>query len=308
LSKIFNGALFDAVYSGVFRQRGTNLKELKGDQEKQRKQNQAEQARFVQQIIDKLSDTIGKIETVVGTEALERSGAEVVPLEGGGEKGVKGGDLPLTKKYLREIHESAELAAKELEPLEGISDLGVLIRPDDLKKIASLRRSLNVDLQLWRAFLTECRSQDPNTYNFSTLTHYTELRYDLIPGICDQYEKAFSVDGLSESDRGVLLMFGTNIDLKPKMIGDPEVPYVFDNDVPDPRGYLVILGVSPEELTGKTDKEIERLLKSKYYKLAKQCHPDLNPGDAAAEEKFKQLSEAFEVLSDPGKRKKYFSS
>ncbi|MBL8917007.1 MAG: DnaJ domain-containing protein [Archangium sp.] len=46
-------------------------------------------------------------------------------------------------------------------------------------------------------------------------------------------------------------------------------------------------------------------IKKAYRKLARQYHPDHNPGDKAAEEKFKQLNEAFEVLSDAKKRRMY---
>ena len=48
-------------------------------------------------------------------------------------------------------------------------------------------------------------------------------------------------------------------------------------------------------------------IKKAYRKLARRYHPDRNPGDAAAEERFKQIGEAHDVLSDPDRRKQYDS-
>ena len=63
------------------------------------------------------------------------------------------------------------------------------------------------------------------------------------------------------------------------------------------KDYYEILGVKREA----SDEQIRQA----YRKLARKYHPDLNPGDKAAEEKFKEINEANEVLSDPEKRKRY---
>ena len=65
----------------------------------------------------------------------------------------------------------------------------------------------------------------------------------------------------------------------------------------DFKDYYKVLGVEP----GADAKA----LKSVYRKLARQHHPDVNPGDKSAVEKFKEINEAHQVLSDPEQRKKY---
>lgn len=63
------------------------------------------------------------------------------------------------------------------------------------------------------------------------------------------------------------------------------------------RDYYEVLGVDKGADAGT--------IKKAYYKLAKQYHPDTNPGDKVAEEKFKEANEAYEILSDSDKRAKY---
>jgi curved DNA-binding protein len=59
------------------------------------------------------------------------------------------------------------------------------------------------------------------------------------------------------------------------------------------------------ELLGVSKTAVDDEIKKAYRKLAKKYHPDKNPGDKAAEEKFKLISEAYAVLSNPEKRKQY---
>ena len=65
----------------------------------------------------------------------------------------------------------------------------------------------------------------------------------------------------------------------------------FDKD------YYRVLGVS--------DSASAKELKTAYRKLSRQYHPDANPGDAAAEERFKEVSAAYDVVGTPEKRKEY---
>ena len=64
-----------------------------------------------------------------------------------------------------------------------------------------------------------------------------------------------------------------------------------------PRDYYEVLGVSKDA----SDDEIKKAFRSQ----AKKYHPDLHPGDQEAEARFKEVNEAYSVLSDPEKKAKY---
>ena len=63
------------------------------------------------------------------------------------------------------------------------------------------------------------------------------------------------------------------------------------------KDFYAVIGVSKDATADE--------IKKKYRKLARELHPDKNPGDKAAEERFKEVSEAYDVLSDDAKRKEY---
>src|SRR5687767_8879527 len=63
------------------------------------------------------------------------------------------------------------------------------------------------------------------------------------------------------------------------------------------RDFYTVLGIA----RGASEKDI----KQAYRRLARKYHPDVNPGNKTAEAQFKEVNEAYEVLSDPDKKKKY---
>lgn len=65
------------------------------------------------------------------------------------------------------------------------------------------------------------------------------------------------------------------------------------------------MGSNPYEVLGVEREADQTTIKKAYRKLALKYHPDRNPGDRAAEDQFKEISQAYEILSDPGKRDRF---
>ena len=65
------------------------------------------------------------------------------------------------------------------------------------------------------------------------------------------------------------------------------------------------IATNPYEVLGVTPTASAADIQKAYRKLAKKLHPDLNPPDNAAEEKFKEVASAYDLLSDADKRKRF---
>lgn len=63
--------------------------------------------------------------------------------------------------------------------------------------------------------------------------------------------------------------------------------------------------MNPYQVLGVSPGDSEETIKKAYRKAAKECHPDTHPGDKKAEERFKQVGDAYRILSDAKKREAY---
>jgi DnaJ domain len=82
----------------------------------------------------------------------------------------------------------------------------------------------------------------------------------------------------------------------------PQSPYCFWRALSTSATWR---NLSPYGLLGVSTNASEKEIKLAYFKAAKASHPDLNPGDKSAEEKFKRVAAAYELLRDPARRRMY---
>ncbi len=304
---MFHFPLMEMIYSGILLEPAKYVPT--GEEEGMRKQIQESDRVFMVQTGEFLGGIIADIDKVISSQALNRSKATILPLEGGHEAGVSMNDSPAIKKYQREVGDIRKKAGLALSPLVNMSEASVLIRPEDLEYLASVRRTLDEDKKMWQALAEEWRPENKRITSGFALYDIQNIDHTIIQ-LVQKHERAFSKDGLSQADKGAAFLMGFPIEAKNVRAlmdeGDVNIESVPDS-FSDSLNYFGMLGISPADLVGKKEEEIKTALKRKYYPLVKQCHPDLYPGDNAKEERFKKVSEAFEVLADPKRRSRYLN-
>jgi curved DNA-binding protein CbpA len=134
------------------------------------------------------------------------------------------------------------------------------------------------------------------------MTTLADINEEVIPTLpAGELKRLLSVHhvdytGLFEKRELVELAIETKKNLPPPEPQSSIVPYIEKRDT-QKIDYYEVLGV-PRDAT------IQEITK-KYYKLARENHPDKNPNNPFAEERFKLIGEAYQILSDPEKREKY---
>lgn len=264
---------------------------------------------FCDQRVQQLEGMSQAITKIVQVDSLD-SAAQTIPLEGGYKNGVGMNDYSATKQYLDELAQLKVQLERTLVPLQDVEHLNAIIRPDDLLAVSSLYRTIQLDLKIWQAMAVEARTKDVRRYDSGTLYDLDTILYNDhgISGIVNEHERAFSRDGLSSHDRGIFYMFGTEFDSLDADMGDRVTEVKLKEGFSDPIGHCAVLGLTADELIGDTELEIRTRVKKAFYKRAPQCHPDRNPNNPNAATEFNAIREAYEVLADPDKRRRYLES
>lgn len=303
LERLLHNGLMELTHTGAFRERGTGLGPLKGGMEQERKAGQKRVAERAAALVGRLTEIIEEIDAVVPVASLERFQGSVIPLEGGWAKGFNGMQQPMLRKYLQELELLQDAEEEVLAPIREASVTGGVLLSEDIRKLASIRRTAKIDLSVVRPLTAEARSQNPDRYNFSTLAGLRKIQY-ILKGITEKHERTFSKHGLSKGDRIILEWLG-GVKVEGAMFeGDPVPVLNADAEIHDPNGYLVQLEAVDLDFKGKSEPEIQKALKKAYYRRAKVLHPDYNP-DPNAKPDFEKLTAAFETLKDPTKRVAY---
>jgi len=299
----------ELAHDGALGSIGSALGKAAGGNEARRIRLRDNIVNIIDAQVQTIAAALEDLTTVVNAQALDVK-APLIPLRGGYKDGVNVNDYPKSKQYQAELRALIDRADQVLEPLLSVDETNAMITQDDLLIIASLYRTLHLDLKVWQAALVEFKSNDPSRYNSGTFNSLDELTTDDgISGIVHKHERAFSADHRSTRDKVLLnWLSGSEFDsLEADMGGTTpsgEIPANFS----DRKGYFATLGLSTDDLAEKSEAGVKMMLKKAFRKLALSRHPDRNSNDPTAPAKFKALKEAFDTLYNKTTRERYLSN
>ena len=303
LSEIIIGAVNDIAYgSAIFGDSSSALGGIGRKDLSARNQNAQALGGQVRVLLIEIDRSMNAMAGVVNKQTLENECGQILPIKANLQEGVHINDFSFTHNYLAQLRANNRKASD----YASVKDVQAIIRKEDLQAVSGVYRSINLDRNFWHAIYEDIMSTDPQVYNGGFLNNLQYIKFNCLGKICDTYERAYSKDGLSASDKGIAAILGIrgSEDLEASLDED-KIP---DLNIPDSfieqKSFFQILGINPKDLMGKTEGEIKKLLRTNYYDLAKRCHPDIT-ANKEKEEEFKKLDEAYKILVDPVKRINY---
>lgn len=272
-------------------------------------ETRARVAEFAEKRVAQLEALAAEITSVMTPP--EDHPAQVIPLKGGPKPGFGPNDFPDTRQYVDELKTLEERVKQVLEPMKGVHGVGAVMRADDMAVVASLYKTVQIDLLLWKAGAVDFRSTDSRRYNYGILQDLSSLTtiHDGIGRLVHEHECAFSADGYSSHDRGLAYMFGARVDSLDAAMGQEQPTGEVPNNFTDPLSYCARLGLTGADFAGKTQNDIRNMLKKIFYPLAARLHPDNRRPEekARADQEFSEVGVAYETLADEDKRTRYFA-
>ncbi|EKD76152.1 MAG: hypothetical protein ACD_43C00212G0007 [uncultured bacterium] len=311
--RILRGPMGELMYSGALGSVGSLLGKAAGGDQGRRKRIQT----FLVETADGRIAELAAMQLALTEHfdltnfAQEMPSVRILPLKGGHKPGINPNNFPAMRQYIDEQRQLASTINRVVEPFGDLENVSALLRPDDRLTMMQLSRTVQLDLKLWTAIAVELRSNDSRRYDAGTLNSYNSLMHDEngLAGVVDQYERTYTTDGLSETDRSIrYLLGGVVYDSFEADLGERVNITEINAAFADPLGYFTLLKLDPKELIGLPEKEATKKVRKCYYKEVPRCHPDTNPHDPTAEQRFKDLTTAYDVLIDAEKRKRYLAS
>lgn len=311
MNELLRGPVSDWMYSGAFGDVGTLVGKA-GPRSGEKRNHIAEQT---DRLVANLLDEINRIESVISAAALQDLPAPVIKYDKKWPPGLGPNDSPHLQAYARNYREILKMVDRTLKPILESEVEGAMILTADMQVLASLRRTMLLDMAIFSSLRAEARSKRADRYDGNTIREYDTITYGLDDTIITEHERAFSKSGLSNADVGAAWLFGaTDVHPEKDVMDDDSNPVEIEVDFNDPAGLFAELDVNPMEINGMSSRDIHAILRKAYYGIMKKIHPDVRAAkstdgrNAALHDKIVKIREAYDILNDPAKRDHYLKT